>query len=116
MNCICNIHNYSIYIIPKRSIAYTGLCDASASRFKHQRATPAPKPCKRTMGVFTDSSFKDIVHILSAVPTTGPISTYHPRYAVFKPIKYKIFLVINYFILIINFIVLTRKYFFLCST
>lgn len=66
-------------------MAYTGLCEAKASRFKHHNATPAPKPCNRTIGVFGDSSFKEMVHILSDVPTTGPMSTYHPRYAVFKP-------------------------------
>lgn len=66
-------------------MAYTGLWDASASKFKHHNATPAPKPCSKTIGTFGDSSFNEMVHILSAGPTTGPISTNHPRYAVFKP-------------------------------
>lgn len=78
-----------IYILPNTSIAYTGLCDARASRFKHHNATPAPRPCNKTIGVFGESSFNDMVHILSAGPTTGPISTYHPLYAVFRPATFR---------------------------
>lgn len=81
-----------ILFLPNMSIAYTGLWEANASRFKHHNATPAPKPCNKTIGVFVDSSFKEMVHILSDVPTTGPISTYHPLYAVLKPISNTIIL------------------------
>lgn len=65
--------------VPNKSIAKTGLVAARLSKFKHQRATPAPKPCNNTRGVFCESEFSDRVHILSHLPTTGPISTNHPR-------------------------------------
>jgi len=74
---------------PRISIAYTGLVAASESRLRHHNATPAPKPCRRTIGVLVDSWFKEMVQILSAVPTTGPMSTYHPRYPDFKPTKWR---------------------------
>jgi hypothetical protein len=75
--------------LPRISIAYTGLVAASASRLRHHNATPAPKPCRRTTGVLVDSWFREMVQILSAVPTAGPMSTYHPRYPDFKPITQK---------------------------
>lgn len=74
--------------IPNISIAKTGLVAAKVSKFKHHNATPAPKPCNKTNGVFSESAFKDIVHILSHFPTTGPTSTNHPRYAVLIATKY----------------------------
>lgn len=60
------------------SIAYTGLEVANASRLRHHRATPEPSPCNKTSGVFCESEFKDIVHILSDTPTVEPISTNQP--------------------------------------
>jgi hypothetical protein len=75
--------------LPRISIAYTGLLAASESRLRHHNATPEPKPCRRTTGVLVDSGFKQMVQILSAVPTTGPMSTYHPRYPDFKPVTQK---------------------------
>lgn len=69
-------------------MAYTGLDFAKASKLRHHNATPAPNPWSKTKGDLVLSSFNEIVHILSAAPTTGPISTYQPRYGIFKP-KYK---------------------------
>lgn len=60
---------------PSKSIAYNGRVAARESKFKHHKATPAPRPCKITNGVERKSLFNCIVHILSAGPTTGPIST-----------------------------------------
>lgn len=73
LKCLRNV------CLPNRSIAYTGRVTAKASKFKHHKATPAPRPWRRTSGVFGDSVLKDTVHILSAGPTTGPMSTYQPR-------------------------------------
>jgi len=84
-----DLENTSASHLPRISIAYTGLVAASESRLRHHNATPAPKPCRRTIGVLVDSWFKEMVQILSAVPTTGPISTYHPRYPDFKPTKWE---------------------------
>jgi hypothetical protein len=84
-----DLENIGASHLPRISIAYTGLVAASESRLRHHSATPAPKPWRRTIGVLVDSWFKEIVQILSAVPTTGPMSTYHPRYPDFKPTKWK---------------------------
>lgn len=73
-------------ILPKISRAYTGRCLAKESKFNTQNATPAPIPCSRTNGVCGESVFSDIVHILSESETVGPISTYQPRYGVFRTI------------------------------
>lgn len=43
-------------------------------------------PCSNTIGVFRSSGPIDTVHILSASPTVGPISTYQPLYGVFKTV------------------------------
>nr|CAI5843629.1 unnamed protein product [Callosobruchus analis] len=64
--------------IPSKSIAYTGRALDKASKLRHHNATPAPRPCKSTRGVFGDSVFNEIVHILSELPTTGPMSTKNP--------------------------------------
>lgn len=84
-----DLENIQASHLPRISIAYTGLVAASESRLRHHNATPAPKPCRRTIGVLVDSWFKEMVQTLSAVPTTGPMSTYHPRYPDFKPTKRK---------------------------
>lgn len=44
-------------------------------------------PCSNTIGVFRSSGHIDTVHILSASPTVGPISTYQPLYGVFKTMR-----------------------------
>jgi hypothetical protein len=72
------------------SMAYTGRLAAKESKFKHQNATPAPKPCRRTSGVFFDSTFIAIVHILALTFDLWSIRTCHPLYAVCKTKKQKL--------------------------
>lgn len=69
-------------------MAKTGRFAAKLSKFKHHKATPAPNPCNNTNGVFCDSEFNDIVHILSQFPTTGPTSINQPRYTVLRAENY----------------------------
>lgn len=77
--CILISYFHINNVLPNKSMAYTGLFDARASKLRHHKPTPAPSPCSNKSGVFCESEFNDMVHILSDEPTIGPISTYHPR-------------------------------------